>query len=158
MGHHKWFHNQFPPCFPVLHCPLRLGKLQACPFPDVVFPPLLVCLVFFPLSLCLPRWFLPDLMNGRHVHTTAVSVSLLWAGLSVMEWSRIPACPRLMCFFNRGITEETNSLKILCLMFVYFLFYVGLFQDWFCGVGIICGLWFACRVNRRHIEHCFCCF
>ena len=26
--------------FPVLHCPLRLGELQACPFPDVVFQPL----------------------------------------------------------------------------------------------------------------------
>ena len=26
--------------FPVLHCPLGLGELQACPFPDVVFPPL----------------------------------------------------------------------------------------------------------------------
>ena len=26
--------------FPVLHCPLGLGKLQACPFPDVIFPPL----------------------------------------------------------------------------------------------------------------------
>ena len=25
-----------------------------------------VCLVFFPLSLCLARWFWPDLMNGRH--------------------------------------------------------------------------------------------
>ena len=25
-----------------------------------------------------------------------------------------------MCFFNRGNTEETNSSKILCLMFVYF--------------------------------------
>ena len=24
---------------PVLHCPLGLGELQACPFPDVVFPP-----------------------------------------------------------------------------------------------------------------------
>ena len=31
-----------------------------------------VCLVIFPLSLCLARWFWPDLMNGRHVHTTAV--------------------------------------------------------------------------------------
>ena len=30
----------------VLHCPLGLGELQACPFPDVVFPPL-------PLSVCL---------------------------------------------------------------------------------------------------------
>ena len=26
--------------FPVLHCPLGLGELQACPFPDVVYPPL----------------------------------------------------------------------------------------------------------------------
>ena len=26
--------------FPVLHCPLGLCKLQACPFPDIVFPPL----------------------------------------------------------------------------------------------------------------------
>ena len=26
--------------FPVLHCPLGLAEFQACPFPDVVFPPL----------------------------------------------------------------------------------------------------------------------
>ena len=31
-----------------------------------------VCLVFFPFSLCLARWFWQDLMNGRHDHTTAV--------------------------------------------------------------------------------------
>ena len=30
----------FSPFFPVLHCPLGLAELQACPFPDVVFPPL----------------------------------------------------------------------------------------------------------------------
>ena len=42
------------------------------------------------------------------------------------EWSTIPACPSLMCFFNRGDTERTNSSKILCPMFVYVLFYVGL--------------------------------
>ena len=35
-----------------------------------------VCLVFFHLSLCLAKWFWPDLMNGRHVHTTSVCVSL----------------------------------------------------------------------------------
>ena len=45
------------------------------------------------------------------------------------EWSTIPACPSLMCFFNRGDTEGTNSLKILCSMFVYDLFYVSLCQD-----------------------------
>ena len=28
------------PFFPVLHCPLGLGELQACPFLEVVFPPL----------------------------------------------------------------------------------------------------------------------
>ena len=38
------------------------------------------------------------------------------------EWSTIPACPSLVCFFNRGDTEGTNSSKILCLMFVYVLF------------------------------------
>ncbi|WP_419612661.1 hypothetical protein, partial [Thiolapillus sp.] len=34
---------QFSPFFSVLRCPLGLAELQACPFPDVVFPP-------FPLS------------------------------------------------------------------------------------------------------------
>ena len=42
LGHHKWFHNHFPPFLSVLHCPLGLGELQACPFPDVVSPPLLL--------------------------------------------------------------------------------------------------------------------
>ena len=42
------------------------------------------------------------------------------------EWSTIPVCPSLMCFFNRGDTEGTNSSKILCPMFVYVLFYVNL--------------------------------
>ena len=55
-----------------------------------------VCLVFFPLSLCLARWFWPDLMNGRHDHTTAVCVSLQWSGglhmvwLPVGSWHRLP--------------------------------------------------------------------
>ena len=45
------------------------------------------------------------------------------------EWSTILACPSLMCFFNRGDTEGTNSSKILCPMFVYVLFYVNLCHD-----------------------------
>ena len=45
------------------------------------------------------------------------------------EWSMIPVCPNLMCFFNRGDTEGTNSSKILCSMFVYVLFYVNLCHD-----------------------------
>ena len=39
-----------------------------------------VCLVLFPLSLCLAKCFWPDLMNGRHDHITAVCVSLRWSG------------------------------------------------------------------------------
>ena len=45
-----------------------------------------VCPVFFSLSLCLARWFWPDLMNGRHDHTTAVCVSLLWSGGLCVVW------------------------------------------------------------------------
>ena len=44
------------------------------------------------------------------------------------EWSTIPACPSLTCFFYSSDTEGTNSLKILCSMFVYVLFYVNLCQ------------------------------
>ena len=29
LGHHRWLHNQFPPFFLILHCPLGLGELQA---------------------------------------------------------------------------------------------------------------------------------
>ena len=66
---------------PVLHCPLGLTELQACPFPGVEFPPLpLPALSSSPLSLCLARWFWPDLMNGKHDHTTAVCVSLRSSG------------------------------------------------------------------------------
>ena len=33
------------------------------------------------------------------------------------EWSTIPASPSLICFFNRGNTEGTNSSNILRLLF-----------------------------------------
>ena len=55
-----------------------------------------VCLVFFPLSLCLARWFWPDLMNGRHDHTIAVCVSSRWSGglrvvrLPAGSWHEVP--------------------------------------------------------------------
>ena len=54
-----------------------------------------VCLVFFPLSLCLARWFWLDLMNGKHVHTNAVCVSFQQLDLHVVwlpagSWHRLP--------------------------------------------------------------------
>ena len=69
--------------FSLFSLPYGLGKLQACPFPDVVFSSLVfvvVCLVFFPLSLCLVRLCWQDWVNGRHVLSTSVCVSLRWSG------------------------------------------------------------------------------
>ena len=37
-------------------------------------------------SLCLARWFWPDLMSRRHVHSTAVCVSLWWSGGLHVDW------------------------------------------------------------------------
>ena len=75
------FVTSFLHFFPGLHCPLGLGELQACPFPNVVFPPLpLSALPSFPFHCAFARWFWPDLMNGRHDHTTAVCVPVQWSG------------------------------------------------------------------------------
>ena len=72
---------QFPPFFSVLHCPLGLGELQAHLFPDVVFPPPpLSALSSSPFHCASQDGFWPDLMNGKHDHTTAVCVSLQSSG------------------------------------------------------------------------------
>ena len=59
-----------------------------------------------------------------------------------MELSTIPACPSLMCSFNRGSTEGTNSLKIcvwcLCM-------YVLCLQS-------VCG-WY---IREKSLEMCIC--
>ena len=83
--------------FLVLYCPLGLGELQACLIPDVVFTNLLpFASSSFSLSLCLAKWFLPNLMNGGHDRTTAVCVSLRWSGglrvvrLPAGSWHGLP--------------------------------------------------------------------
>ena len=54
-----------------------------------------VCLVFFPLSPCLARWFWPDLMERRHIRTTSVCVFLRSSGdllvvqLPAGSWHRL---------------------------------------------------------------------
>ena len=75
-----------------------------------------VCLVFFPLSLCLARWFSPDLMNGRHDHTTAVCVSLQWSG--GLRAVRLPAgcwhgLQHISGHGEQGKMEKTGC-KIIC--------------------------------------------
>ena len=52
------FATRFFHFFPVFHCPLGLGELQACPFPNVVFPPLsLSALSSFPFHCALQDGF-----------------------------------------------------------------------------------------------------
>ena len=58
-----------------------------------------VCLVFSPLSLCLARWFWPNLMNGRHDHTISCSLHLFtmirrsWCGLVTWSLTLLSSCP-----------------------------------------------------------------
>ena len=97
--------------FSVLHCPLRL-VIPGLSNPWWCLPTSFsVCLVFFSLSLCLIRWFWPDLMNGRHVHTT--SVSLWWledlhvVRLAAGSWHRLPHWQHLCmrCIVSCGSTS-----------------------------------------------------
>ena len=55
------------PCSPL---PCRIWRTPCRSIPWCCLPTFSsVCLVFFPPSLCLARWFWPDLMNRRHVYT-----------------------------------------------------------------------------------------
>ena len=82
------------PCSPLPSGTWRTPGLSipSCCLPTTSF----VRLVFFPLSLCLARWFWPDLMNGKRDHTTAVCVSLRSSGdlrlvpLPAGAWHRLP--------------------------------------------------------------------
>ena len=83
------------PAFAIFPCSLLSSG--TCRTPDLSIPwcclptSSSICLVFFPLSLCLARRFWQDLVDGRHDHTTAICISLRWSrGLHVV-W--LPAGP-----------------------------------------------------------------
>ena len=85
LGHHRWFCNQFSPFFPVLHCPLGLAELQACLFPNVVYPPLpLSALSSSPFHCALQDGF------GQTWWTENMTIPLQFASLhggQVFVWS-----------------------------------------------------------------------
>ena len=83
---HRWFHNQFPPFCPVLHCHLGLHELQACPFPDFVFQPLpLYALSSSPFHCALQGGFGQTWWLGDMSIPLQFAVSLRWSGLRVVQ-------------------------------------------------------------------------
>ena len=79
------FATSFLHFFPVLHCPLGLGELLACPFPDVVFP-------LLPLSALSSSPFHCALLDGfgqtwRTGHMTIpLQFASLYDGQEVFLW------------------------------------------------------------------------
>ena len=65
MGHRRCFHNQFPPFFSVLHCPLELGELQACPFPNMSSSYLFFCQLCLLLPFTVPCKMVLARPDGR---------------------------------------------------------------------------------------------
>ena len=98
------------PCSPLLSGTCRTPSLsipRSC-LPTSSF----VRLVFFPLSLCLARWFWLDLMNGKHDHTSAVCVSLRWSGglrvvqLPAGSWHGLPCWYNGLCLRHSDMCRQ----------------------------------------------------
>ena len=51
-GHYRWIRNNPFPSWPVFSCPSWAGKVHFCPLFDIIFPPLLLSLLFlFPFTV-----------------------------------------------------------------------------------------------------------
>ena len=101
MGHHRWLHNQFTP-FSWVNSTALWDLVNSRPVHFLMLSShLFLCLpCLLPLSLCIARWFWPDLMNGRHAHTTSVCVSLLWSGGLVIQLPDVQTSVNLKsCFW-----------------------------------------------------------
>ena len=127
MRHQKWFCNHFSPFLPVLHCPLGLAELQACPFPDVVFflcPPCLLPPFTVPRKMVLAR---PDERETWPYHRSlrlftivrrsscgSLACWILARTSSSVTWSLYEMCSilrwHLISMINRTLTWTTSSV------------------------------------------------
>ena len=71
-------------------------------------------------------WYVALVFAITHLSNIVVSVRsfflFFFFNVVKVEQSMIPACPSLMCSFNRGSSEGTYSSKKLFVYVFYFLF------------------------------------
>ena len=108
MRHHRRFCNQFSPFFPVIHCPLGPAELQACPFPDVVFPPL-------PVSALSSSPFHCALQDGLGARSDERETWLYHCSLHLFTIVRRPSCGPIACWtLAQTFLLVTWSLYEMC--------------------------------------------
>ena len=149
--------SQFPPFFPVLQCPLGLGELQACPFPDVVFQPLpLSALSSSPFhsalqdgfgqtwDMTIPLQFV-CLMMVRRSSCGPIAWWILARTSSLVTWPLYKMCRRsyLLCWglvlqYDNSLLQYSTGALILCMLELR-----QFFQHWTDGL-MLC--------NLRHLE------
>ena len=98
--------------FPVLHCPLGLAELQACPLPDVVFQPLpLSALSSSPCHCAFARWFWPVMDSNRGQNS--------FSSLSLCVCVCVCVCASSLA---RVTGKESTNHSLCCCFFVLLLF------------------------------------
>ena len=96
--------SQFPPFFSVVHCPLGLVELQACPLPDVVFPSLpLSALCSSPFHCALHNGFGQTWWTGHK--PIPLQFAFLYNGQEVFMWSS--------CMLNLGTDFLVGNVVIV---------------------------------------------
>ena len=117
VGAPQMIHNQLPPFFPVLHCPLGLAELKACPLPDVAFPPL-------PLSALSSSPFRCALQDGsgQTWWTGNMTIPLQFASLydrqEVFKWSSTVPHMNLSLFYWSKRNHRPVDASALLFLFL----------------------------------------
>ena len=89
-------------------------KLQGLPISWCCLPTSsFVCLVSFPLSLCLARWFWPALMNGRQDHTTVVCMDTGTLPTKCLSKMSVSLCLSLTLCVALSLNLEVKNYPLI---------------------------------------------
>ena len=144
--------SQFPILFSVLHYPQGLGKLQVCPFPDFVFPPLLLSALFSSPLHCVLQdgfgrtWWMGDLSIPMQFAPLYDGQVFMWLDclLELVTWSLCEMCSMTHPSPNKLTNEQgpSTSQQTYCTLRPFNLFH-GLAFTW----------WGCCRLGLWHQHH-----